>query len=396
MGKISKIVAGVVVLSLAVMFVPLGASAVTIEEAEGVVSENYDDDVILGGNNLTVSGEVQGDLVAAGGFVRFDGSVTEDLMLAGGMVTVAGKVGDDARLAGGNVTVEGEIADDLIVAGATVILSSSATVGGDLVVTGGTVMIDGVVDGKVRATGGNLVLSGSVGGDVWMASEDVIVKDTAVVSGDFGYESFREAEIDEGATISGEIDANILEGEIGPGSFGLTMRQPSYSFTTWVMIPWVLILGAILLAKMPRKTRRVVEKISEKPGASIGWGLLFAIVAPIVGVLLVVTVVALPLGVITLAVLTIGWILGGVAISIWVGRWILGLFKREGEVSWGWSLVIGGIVLPILIAIPIIGWLIWLVAMLFGFGAIVVTMKEWRKMKKEKSEGELTDEKVVK
>ena len=81
------------------------------------------------------------------------------------------------------------------------------------------------------------------------------------------------------------------------------------------------------------------------------------------------------LGILSLFVLIIGFVLAStfvaqIIISTLGGKLILGRFKPEWSDHKIWLLIIGVVIFAVLSAIPVLGWLIDIVAILFGLGAL--------------------------
>jgi hypothetical protein len=106
-------------------------------------------------------------------------------------------------------------------------------------------------------------------------------------------------------------------------------------------------------------------------GPSVGWGLLAFFGLPILAVLALVTIVGIPLGLGLLAALALIYTLGYSASAWIVGRRILGT-----RTAWVVAFLLGWGILRALALIPIVGGLIWFVAVVFGLGALTVTI--WR------------------
>src|SRR5207247_572790 len=163
---------------------------------------NLRDDVYACGGAVDLGADVRGDLVAAGGRIHV-GNVQQDVIVAGGKVEIDGDVGDDVRVAGGEVTIAHHVGDHVVAAGGTLHFLPGSHVAGDIIVRGGKVILDGVVDGAVDAGGGDVTLNGTVGGGVRATAKELHVGDHAVIGGNLQYATRGEPDIRAGATIKG-------------------------------------------------------------------------------------------------------------------------------------------------------------------------------------------------
>lgn len=111
-------------------------------------------------------------------------TINDNVVTKGGSITVDGMVNGDCVAFGGGVTVNGTVMGDVATfGGATVV---AGTVKGDVATFGGTTSIDGMVSGDVAAFGGMVKLGPKslVGGDIATIGGTVDKTEGAQVSGD--------------------------------------------------------------------------------------------------------------------------------------------------------------------------------------------------------------------
>jgi cytoskeletal protein CcmA (bactofilin family) len=301
-------------------------------------------DAVVAGGRVVVAGRVGGDALAAGGSVRIDASVGQDLYAAGGTVRVAGAVGGAARLAGGHVT----LAPEADIAGGVTVAAGRVTIDGHLrryaLVSAGRTEVNGRIDGDLRVVGGSLVLGPN-----------------AVVQGRLDYRGAEPLRMAPGAQVQGGIAEAAAH---TPGGVPLAVR------IAWV-VGWI-VAAAVLLALAPRAARRVTQTLRAKPVVSPLLGLAWLVGLPLVAVLLIVTVVGIPLGVFAIAALMALIPLGGLAAAAGLGDSVV---ERRGPAKTWQRVLATALALLLLFALarlPYIGWLVWLLAPLFGIGAIAL------------------------
>jgi len=134
-----------------------------------------------------------------------------------------------------------------------------------------------------------------------------------------------------------------------------------------------IIIGFVLVGFFPRQVRATLDTMLERPGASLGWGFVTAVVTPIVMVLLLITVVGIPLallaGALFAAMCMLMKVLGAVGIGALLAHWF------KWKLSLYWLVVIGVIVAAIIYIIPIIGWIVGVLAFFWAFGGAVLHKK---------------------
>jgi len=272
-------------------------------------------------------------------------------------------------------------------------------VGQDIVIERGEHVL-----GHVFAMGGNITVRGMVDDDVVAMGGDVTLEDGATVRGDV---------VSLGGAVQKAPSATILGSNVTVGGLGkrfwdfrtLNLVGNGVRFLTavanlafWLFIGWVVILMSA------ERSRRVLARLEQAPGTSIGVGLLgvlalipATIAVALVAVLLVVTIIGIPVA----AILLLGYVVAVVAVLLWggvlgataLGDWIVRrLAPRLGEPTLIRATLIGMIALGVLplvgplframgIAIPpaailgalltVIGRIIQCAAMLAGIGAVL-------------------------
>ncbi len=330
-------------------------------------------DYVAFGPHVEISGIVNGDLYAAGGDVLIDGIVNGDVIVAGAKVMMSGTVAQDARIAGGQVTITGTIGRNITIGGGDIHLTKTAKVQENLLAGGGRVELAGKIGRDARVGAGDATLSGEVERDLAVASGSVHLLSKAVVGGKLRYWSEKAPVIDEEATVNGAILRRPLpEGwsleNARRGIVGMQVMAAVISFLS------TLLLGLVLLRLYPIFTLRVTSTMRERPGPSLGWGTVAMVATPVVAVSFLVTLFALPIGVILLALYLAMVYLARIYAITCLGQL---LFRRPPDSSSLTGPFVAGLVLySILSLIPIIGGLVTILAILFGLGALLIGKRE--------------------
>ncbi len=334
-------------------------------------SEVVNGDYFAFGGNVEISGTINGDLYASGGQVVIDGTVNGDVLVAGGRVSLSGTVSQDVRAAGGQVTISGKVGRNLTVAGGQVELASSSVLGGGLVAAGGNVDLSAPLTGAVKVAAGTLIVTNRVGGNLDAAVGTLRIASRADIQGDVNYWSGREASVSEGARIRGKIVRNVPpeRPRLFPAAFFAWLWFVSINFIS------TLILGLLSVRFLPRFHQSVVTTLSERPWTSLGIGFVAAVVLPVVCILLLATVVAIPIAVILLAAFFIMLYWARIYAIGRIGEFILARWRPAS--SRASAFVLGLFVYYLLAIIPVIGWLVVPLVMLFGLGAELIARKQF-------------------
>jgi hypothetical protein len=369
---------GSIVIAAVFAWLPLQAAAADLRRGNDVTvgpGETVNDDIYAGAGTISISGTVNGSVIAGGGTITVSGNVARDLILGGGTITVTGHVGGSIIAAGGNITVNGPVAQDIVVTGGMIDVGSSATIGRDLVVAGGSATVSAPVARRVQMAAGSLTLRNKVGGDV-RGQVDRLKLDGAQIAGNLDYTSNNAVERVNGASVAGATTRHTPPDRGGGGA--------GNGFLGWLRaLIGILALGLLLIFLLPGVSTRAIDTERAQPWASLGIGAAILVITPIVA--LVVFIVGIFLGFWWLGLLLVPlWILA-LAIGYVVSGFLLGrlIFAQLG---WGryhdaLALLAGLFVLAVVGIIPVIGWLIGLVALILGAGALALVVTQRVRMR---------------
>ena len=320
------------------------------------------------GERVEISGTVNGDVYAAGGQILVDGTINGDLLAAGGAVTISGTVSQDARIAGGQIAINGSIGRSLTVAGGNVDLNDSGAIGRGLVAAGGRVRLAAPIEKDAKIAAGSVTVSSRVKGDLHAATGDLRLTSKAAIAGNLTYWSQADASIDPGARVEGGVVRKAVPEHLGPrpGAF-LAAVARLFLLAKLVSFVSTLALGLLFLYLLPRYTGSAVSTLRTRPWASLGIGFVAFVVTPVAAVILLITVLGAPLGLMAAALFLLAIYVARVFVMIWAGA---ALFARMGKpIREVWALVIGLVIYSILTLIPFIGGFVTLLVILFGLGA---------------------------
>ena len=329
-----------------------------IEVAPGEVVR---DDLYAFGTQVVVRGRVEGDVVAAGRNVVLDGDVTGAVWAAGDSVSVGGSVGGSVRVASRVASVVGRVGRDVLVAANDARFQGES--GGDLWAGASTVFSSGSVGGDVLGSAATMVLSGPVGGDVTVRAENLRLIPGARVGGRVTYESENPALIDPSV-------------EVGKGITAVTPRVPARVFPIVsergriISLLGLVLVGALLALAVPRGVAGISSRISERPWATLGYGVLTLIVVPVAAFILGITLVGLPLGILSIVAYLSAMYLAPVFAGHLIGE---GVLRRVGrKLHPAWAVILGLFILAVVGRVPVLGALVKIAVVAWVLGALVL------------------------
>ena len=395
-----------------------GRSGETVVIGAGEVIE---DDLYVGANTFTLDGTIKGDLVVFGSIIEINGTVEGDLIAAGQTVVVRGTVKDDARIAGMALTLDSDaqVGDDVVAAGMSIEGKKGSSVGGDFFCAGYQALLAGDVAQDLTVAVGGLQLSGNVGGDVKAEVGEAEEGPpptffTMMMPGAPAMPSVPMGlTVDEGARIGGKLDyTSAKEWTIPAGVVGgaITRHEPEIEVeeeeivvsparraADWFLghlrrLVTLLLVGLLIVWVVPGWAEKAIGTLRAKPLPSLGWGVvsIAAFILALLVILIATILLAVVLGIITLGGLagTTVWT-GGLTMALLVfffsvavtyvtkvvvsflgGRVILARLQPDWAEGRIWPLVVGVVLFVIITAIPILGWLVSLIVVLLGLGAL--------------------------
>jgi cytoskeletal protein CcmA (bactofilin family) len=319
------------------------------------------------------------------------------VMRQGDTVTIAAgeTIADDVLVAGGTVRVEGAIDGDLVVAGGTVTVNGA--VQRNLIVAGGTVIVHGPVAGTVYAAGGTLDLNSTIGRNLVMAGGNItagadtrVARDAVLNGGQLVLAgtvvrnvlvSAGSLTVEKTARIGGNLTGQAPSPKIDPGATigGTTNLSEPVSkqdgkkglagLFIWRLLSAIglLILGLVTVAAVPRFTREAITMIAEHPWATLLAGLIVLLLTPLVMLILLIVP---PLSLLLFLLYLVALLVAPVFAVVRIGAWV---WRRTGSL---YPMLLIGVGIYFLVRlIPILGDLVGLLALLYGLGTLALTLQ---------------------
>jgi hypothetical protein len=227
--------------------------------------------------------------------------------------------------------------------------------------------IDGRVTDSLTVVNGTAVVNNAVDGDIFVLNGTLDLREGARVGGDVKLlnGSFARSP---GAVVEGEVDRNNYRGM-------LTWDLGSAARIIWFMLtPSLMIVAALVIALARRQIAGAVATLARRPGTTVLAGVVAWVALPLLALLLVVSVLGIPLGVLLALVVLPGlWLGGYVVAATWLGAAIL----RRTPIGRGQerpyrSAVLGVLVLQFTGWVPVLGALVVLLAGVVGSGGLIL------------------------
>lgn len=241
-----------------------------------------------------------------------------------------------------------------------------------VVAFGGDVTVAGTVTHSVVAIGGDVRLLPTADvGQALTGTDPSVVSVGGTIT------------VAEGAAVNGELQR--IDEFNWPQIVDAT--APDVRADTWIgfsFLGWIvqtaifLVLGLVAAALLPKQMTAVARSLAARPGASFGWGALtFFIVVPAAAILLLVSVIGILVLVPAIVVVPLIYFFASLSVAVFIVQRLISRTGRAQNLMLATALGVVGT--TIVSRIPVAGGLALLVMILFGTGAAVLAVLDWRR-----------------
>ncbi len=337
------------------------ANIISVEAGEIV-----DDTLVAFGQVVRIDGEVTGDLIVFAQTIEITGSVRGDVYSFGRTIETDGEVGGGFAGFGQMIRIGDTIGQSVYGFAQTFRSGRDATIEGDLFAFGEDINVGGSIARNATVFSNTFTLSGEVRRDVTFGGRMAAVQSSASIGGDLdvGLPDGDNLELDSSATVGGETIVDVQE----------PSREEDEILSVWTIALTALWLaaaflsGMLLLWALPALRRVPLENLGGIL-ASAGVGFLIITALPILSVVLAVTIIGLPAGLVIGAVWALGLYVSKIVVAHFLGHTLLRP-KQQGPRSLVLPLLLGLVLVLVAVSLPYVGWVINLLLVILGLGAI--------------------------
>jgi hypothetical protein len=272
---------------------------------------------------------------------------------------------------------------DMVFLGGNIIIEDGATVNGSVVIFGCTVQLDGKINGDFIAFGGTGSVgdSANISGSVVSLGSDLDISDDATIIGGTVFELDDSIHLPSINISPEDIQPENIPDLVVNTSPGLEFLRKLFSTAFSVLA--VAALGLLIGILFPNHLKKTAKTIVNEPLKSGVLGLLTVFIAPVVLIILSITIILLPITLIAIFALGIMMLYGWVAVGYEIGLRI----ATSAKVNWEPSIIsgIGTLILSTTAAlvgmIPCIGFLIYPIVLFVGLGGVLISQFGHREVK---------------
>lgn len=314
-------------------------------------------DVYLFGTQISVDGVIEGDLICVGGSLQLNGEVKGALRGLLGQTLITGRVGKN-----------------LTAVCAAFTSTPSAIFDSNVFLAGSTAELAGNFLGDLFIGSTHVRFSGNCKQNMHLYSANIRMNSQAVVDGYLEYSSPNPIDIQTGAKILGEV----LEKK-GPAK--LYSRSMVFNHIllgsriagVLMNLFFTLMIGLVFIKIYPAAFLRSFQNLKTNFFKSAMQGVLFLVIIPLIGLLLLITILGIPIAVTLIAFSVLGLYTAKIHTLYYVAE----RYKHKSMKHWGigWCYTLCCFIYFILQLVPYVNTTLSAVFTLAGLGASVYIPK---------------------
>lgn len=338
--------------------------------------EVISDSLFATGQTVVIDGTVVGDLYCGAQTLTIRGRIQGDILCGVQSATIAGTVSGDLRIAAQTVDINGTVARNASIMAQTVQVDSTGAIEGELLVLAQRLDQAGLVGGNLQAGVQEARLAGQVGKDVELTLERLEVAQSASIAGNLTYTSEASASVANEQVVAGTITRKDPPKQPDKERWQAARQrwQPAR------LILSVVIYGLSALAFMrwfPRYTKTALTIMEKQPVLSLVWGVVAFLLIPIMGILLILTLVGIPLAFLLGVAVVLVVFLGRVVTVLFFGQKLVELLLPKTD-NLPATVLLGTAGLWLLFSLPVIGGIASILVLLWSTGALLRTFATGR------------------
>jgi cytoskeletal protein CcmA (bactofilin family) len=355
----------------AALALPMTAGATEFRKGETfelAKDETIKGDIFVTAGRARIDGTVEGDLFYFGQSLDISGHIKGDAIIFGQSARVTGQVDGNIRSFTNNLTILGTIGKNVLTMNEVVNLDVPGKIGGSFTAFAESVGIDGQLGRDLLVMDSTTTISGNILGEVRARGNRMSIVSSASIGGPVRFKGDEPPNVASGAKLASAVE---FTKEVHESDY----RKGHYYLWRVIWTAAFVLFGMVLFLLMPTFASEAVAA-GERFGAPIGLGVLVFFGVPIAAVIASITVVGIPLGILTLGLWVLTLFCAEIVVGTVVGNWIIGkpvdTWGLIGRMTLGFVLV--RIVYTPLAHIHVVGSLVGLGIWMWGMGAISLAL----------------------
>jgi hypothetical protein len=233
------------------------------------------------------------------------------------------------------------------------------------------------VKGDINCKGEYIYMNGTVGGTAILAATEIQTGDSAAFQEEVRYWD-SDGQVDFGSSM---FDRKAI---YDPALEIKTAKLQYLGFTTlFILIAYLLsalLTITVIQYLFSNIMRRSARQSYTASGRSIAYGLALMLAVPIVAILLLVSLIGIPIGMVLLTLMVILGALNSAILAVFLAN----ILNNRNRYNWRNGKIAGVsflmfLLIKVITLIPVIGWIVMLVATAAMFGAFIRHYQDSRK-----------------
>ena len=366
--KRKLLVTALIVIMLTASFVPF----VYAEDDSPGTSDKF-----VTGENVDITSSVNGDLYAAGNYVTIDGDISGDLLTGGNTIIINSDVDQNIRAGGNFITLNNVSARNMTIFGQIIRLNQVDA--NNLYLFGQSVLFSGKAH-DVFLNGNKVTIDGIVAGNSEVNANSVIITENAEILGTLNVRSNNEISYqgtasDENVTFTKTNNTQDFNSEYEKNNYPFTAPYRGLSiFRVFVKfmrnLATIFVTGLVILLVFPNPTKSAIDNLKTNTFKPVLLGLVIFAAVPVLTFLAMLTIIGIPLSFATSLVFVLVLILAKSFTALAVTDVA---FPKLNKYL---GLLLSALIISFLSIIPIVNFLVWLIAVGYTFGSLILVFKK--------------------
>lgn len=310
-------------------------------------------------NNINETLDAQSDVYAIGNNLKFAGRVQADILVAGNNITIETEnVGGSIRVAGATISINSNVERNINAAAASIEIKDGTKAKG-IYLASGDVNFNGEAE-DLFVNADTVTINGTITGNVKVNCSKLIIDENAKVDGTF------EVRAEEDPIILGNFDnSKINFSKINTDYDNESLFAGINIVGKIISLITAIVFCVLITLFCSRYNNRACEKLEHRAWLPFLIGFATLIVLPIAAILLCITVVGIPISVISLIIYGILIYLAPVFTGIIFGRFVL---KNMNAYL---SAIIFTLIVKVITFIPYVGGFTVFICILLSLGVFI-------------------------
>lgn len=369
---------------------PTSLWAATTQQVSGTVilaqEQQHFGNLFAFGNKLRLEGEVHGDVYVAANELVINGVVHGDVLGIARKITINGSVDGNIRVMAQGIELYGTIERNVSLLADQATVRDTATIKGTLTGIATNLTVLGSINDSLEGKYTNILIASDVGRNVDVTitndfDSGLHVLATARINGDLQYTALQPAQVAKGAVITGNRNYNMMSAgnerlwfiDLGDSNWWLIRLGYFASVLLFTLLVWRL---------SNKRWHEVVESMLLQPRKSLWYGLLSFVFIPVVSLLLVLSLVGLPLGLVGFGLYLMMWYFYPAWACLYVTTLVGQRLKAVKALPIPWQIMLGLMIIIALTQLPFVGIFFSALMFILTTGALTDSWLRWMGVKK--------------